>query len=141
MTLTKPTYEQLLADIRMRLKRGELEATAERVKQIATRESDPDLLRQLMDVLSDAVTNPVRRKAGNPRKSLKLPRGGVIDLDAMPALTAREQSTAIRTMVREFGVCEKIYKAHKNHGANLKAECQRYRIGTSTYYKWFPAGS
>lgn len=141
MTLPKPTNEQLLEHIRRCLDEGYTTATAERVKSIAQRTSDPELLRGLVLALVEGFTNRKPRKPGRPRKKSPRPSNGVIDLDAMPILTAKETAQELRAYIREGAICEEIYETHKNRGTAIATLCQLHGIGTDTYYKWYPSHS
>lgn len=138
MTLTLPTNEQLLADIRRRLEQGETAATAERIKSLAADSSDVELLRGMADALADAVIKPASRKRGRPKTRATI-AAGVIDLDAMPARTGLEQAEHFRAWVKEWGKAEKAHELHTKRRVSIATACQRIGIGTDTYYKWYAA--
>lgn len=141
MMLRKRTNEQLLADIRRRLEQGYTVATAERVKSIASSESDPELLRGMAEALADAIINPKARKPGRPRKLVANEKPGVIDLDALPVMTEKEKAAWIRNWAREGAICEEIRETHAKRGTPIATLCQLHGIGTDTYYKWYPTDS
>jgi hypothetical protein len=110
MILKRLTTEQLLADIRQRFEQGHMQATAERMKRIAVRENDPDILRQLVDIACDAliappVKNPRKRP---PAKKLVIRKDGVVDIDATPPMTAREQMRLLKDQARDHEIYDQV---------------------------------
>ena len=142
MTLRRATNEQLIADIRKRLSEGYTEATAERVKSIASRTSDPELLRELSIALADAIIDPKKRKAGAPRKAYPIPmtKDGAFNLDAVPAMTKEEGFKALKEYLLELNKCMQV-REDIQQGKSVQIACQLQGIGTDTYYKHFPANT
>jgi len=134
------TNEQLLADIRGWLERGYTAATAERVKAIAARTSDVELLRGMADALADAFINPKPKKTGRPKKYAPT-FDGVIDLDEIPPMTSREKNAAIVEFVKTMGIVWDIHDTNAKKGTSIRILCERKGIGVDTYYKWFPVDS
>lgn len=152
MTIPKRTNAQLLADIRRRLDQGYTQATAERAKRIAARSSDPDFLRGILDALADALIAPKSKKMGAPRKTALVTSrivesdnvsvlSAIVDLDAMPPRTSEQTRALMLELSREAATCEKIHEDRTKKGTSIKTLCELHAIGTSTYYKWYPAGS
>lgn len=139
--LKRRTNAQLIADLRARLDQGHVEATAERAMRIAARTHDADLLRELVQLLAQAVANPKPRKAARPTTNLQRTPDGAIDLDATTPQPLRARMEAMRNMVSEWETCEKINATHTRHGTKIEFLLLEHGIGKSTYYKWFPAGS
>lgn len=110
MTLTRTTSEQLLADIQKRFEQGHTEATAERVKSIAARESDPQVLRKLVAIACDALIAPPVKKPRKrpPAKTLVVTKDGAADLDATPPMTAREQLRYLKDQARDHAIFEQV---------------------------------
>lgn len=142
MMLRRPTNEQLLADVKRRLEQGYAVATAERAKSLASRESDPAFLRGLVDALADAIIDPKSRKPGRPKKNAdRSAQPNVIDLDALPVQTRKEKFEWVQNWIREGAICEKIFETNRKRGTPIATLCELHRIGTDTYYKWYPADS
>ena len=140
MMLSKPTNEQILADIRRRLDQGHTVATAERVKSIAARSSDTELLRGMVDALADAFITPKPKKMGRPKKLSPI-SGGVIDLDEIPPMTLSERNEAILDFARTMAMVWSIHETNAKKGTSIRILCERNGIGVDTYYKWFPSDS
>lgn len=144
----KPTNEQLLADIRKRLAQGYTEATAERVVSIAARESDPDILRQLIHALAEALTNPPKRKVGRPTKGLIRRPDGVFDLDASAPETKSQQLRTIKEIWRDEQICQEIapkkgtgkLASKKGTFAKIELAANKHNVSIgaakATYYAW-----
>lgn len=116
MTLKRLTPEQLLADIRKRFEQGHTEATVERVKRVAARENDPEILCQLVGITCDALTAPPVKKPRKrpPAKKLVVTKDGAFDLDASPPMTAREQMRYLKDQARDHAIFEQVEKLEKD---------------------------
>jgi len=108
--IKKRPKEQVLADIRKRFEQGHVEATAERLKRIAARELDPEILRQMASIACDALTAPTvkRPRKRPPAKKLVITKDGAADLDATPPMTAREQLRYAREQAHDHAIFEQV---------------------------------
>lgn len=140
MTLTRLTSAQIIASVRKGLGDGYTQATAERVKSIAARTDDVEMLRALVDALGDALITPPKRPAHRAKKRPLVSHGGVIKLDEFPPMTKKERAEWLRDFAQTMGVVYDIHDKHEK-GANLRTLCELHGIGVDTYYKWFPVRS
>lgn len=137
------TDEQLLADIKIRLDRGEVAASVEIIQGIASDTEDATLLRKLVALLSDALVNPKKRKRGRPQKSLVILKDGTIDLDSSPSLTRDERARELQKLLNMACAIETVLKKTQRgvelHSA-LELAAQERAISVSDlekhWYEW-----
>jgi len=110
--------DKLIEDIRRRMAQGHVATTIERIRKIAARSNDAELLQELVTVLADTIESPPKRPRGRPAKSAPYRRTEkrgdaavtVYDLDAMIPMTDRQMRVAVGRLALHLKVRDSVDK-------------------------------
>lgn len=102
--------DTLLKQTKAYFENGYCVANAERIKALANKIDDPELLRELLMLACDAIITPPKKKRGRPSKRTKitLTESGAYDLTNAPLLTPEESRKDLRALVHEFVMIEAV---------------------------------